>query len=106
MIPLPWPLLVIFLLMRALAGMTVGALIGWVVCLVAKIRPMALIADGALGTLGYIAGFTGCVLLWPKNTITYGTGPNPEWAAILGAALLPLFNELYRRNTRRTTSLS
>jgi hypothetical protein len=106
MISLSWPLLVIFLLMHALAGMAVGALTGWVVCLVAKIRPRALIADGVIGTFGYFAGFTGCVLVWPKNTITYGTGPNPEWAAVLGAALLALLNELYRRKTRRITSLS
>jgi uncharacterized membrane protein YjjB (DUF3815 family) len=106
MISISWPLLLIFLLMHALAGMAVGALTGWVVCLVAKIRPRALIADGVLGTFGYFAGFTGCVLVWPKNTITYGTGTNPEWAAVLGAALLPLLNELYRRKTRRTTSLS
>jgi len=106
MFPVSWPLLVIFLLMHALAGMAVGALTGWLACLVTKIRPWALVADGALGTFGYFAGFAGCVLVWPKNTISYGTGPNPEWAAVLVAALLPLVNELYRRKTRRTASLS
>jgi hypothetical protein len=103
---LPWPIFALFLLLHALAGMAIGALTGWVVCLVAKIRPRALVADLFFGTFGYFAGFTGCVLVWPKNTITYGTGPNPEWAAVVGAALLPLLNELYRRKTRRTTSLS
>jgi hypothetical protein len=103
---LPWPIVVLFFLLHALAGMAIGALTGWVVCLVAKIRPRALIADGVLGTLGYFAGFIGCVLVWPKNTITYGTGPNPEWAAVVAAVLLPLFNELYRWKSRRTVSLS
>lgn len=102
MLPLSWPLTVIFLLMHALAGMAVGALTGWLVCLVAKARPRALVADGILGILGYFAGFVGCVLVWPKNTITYGTGPNPQWAAVLVAASLPLLNELYRK-ARRTT---
>ena len=105
MVPIfPWPVLALFLLVHALVGMAVGALTGWVVCQVAKIRPRALVADGVLGTIGYFAGFTGCVLVWPKNTITYGTGPNPEWVAIIGAVLLPLFNELYRRKTHRTAS--
>lgn len=103
---LPWPIMALFLLLHALAGMAIGALTGWVVCVVAKIRPRALVADLFLGTFGYFAGFTGCVLVWPKNTITYGTGPNPEWAAVVGAALLPLLNGLYRRKIRRTTSLS
>ena len=102
MLPFSWPLSVIFLLMHALAGMVVGALTGWLVCLVAKVRPRALVADGILGIFGYFAGFVGCVLVWPKNTITYGTGPNPQWAAVLVGALLPLLNELYRK-TRRTT---
>ena|SRR5450432_465588 len=101
MLPFPWPLTVIFLLMHALAGMAVGALTGWLVCLVAKVRPRALVADGILGIFGYFAGFVGCVLVWPKNTITYGTGPNPQWAAVLVAAFLPLLNEVYRK-TRRT----
>jgi len=101
MLPLSRPLTVIFLLMHALAGMAVGALTGGLVCLVAKI-PRALVVDGILGIFGYFAGFVGCVLVWPKNTITYGTGPNPQWAAILVAAFLPLLNELYRK-TRRTT---
>lgn len=103
---LPWPIVALFLLLHVLAGMAIGALTGWVVCLVAKIRPRALVADLFLGTFGYFAGFTGCVLLWPKNTMTYGIGPNPEWAAVVGAALLPLLNELYRRKARRTTKLS
>jgi hypothetical protein len=103
---LPWPIVALALLLHALAGMAIGALTGWAVCLVAKIRPRALVADSFLGTFGYFAGFTGCVLVWPKNAITYGTGPNPEWAAVVGAALLPLLNELYRRKTRRNTSLS
>lgn len=106
MFPVSWPLLVIFLLMHALAGMAVGALTGWLVCLVGKVRPSALVADGLLGIFGYFAGFAGCVVVWPKNTISYGTGPNPEWAAVIVAALLPLLNELYRRRTRSTTSLS
>jgi hypothetical protein len=103
---LPWPIVTLFLLLHALAGMAIGALTGWVVCLVATIRSKALVADGVLGTFGYFAGFIGCVLVWPKNTMTYGTGPNPEWAAVVGAVLLPLLNELYRRKTRRITSLS
>jgi hypothetical protein len=101
---LPWPIVALFLLLHALAGMAIGAITGWVFCLVAKIRPRALVADLFLGTVGYLAGFTACVLVWPKNTMTYGTGPNPEWAAVVGAALLPLLNELYRRKTRGNTS--
>jgi len=103
---LPWPIVALFFLLHALAGMAIGALTGWVICLVAKVRPSALVADLFLGTFGYFAGFAGCVLVSPKNAFTYGTGPNPEWAAVAGAALLPLLNELYRRKTRRTTSLS
>jgi hypothetical protein len=103
---LPWPIVALFLLLHALAGMAIGALTGWIVCLIAKIRPRALVVDVILGAFGYFAGFTGCVLVWPKNTMTYGTGPNPEWVAVVGAALLPLLNELYRWKTRRTKSLS
>ena len=106
MLNIPWPIAVLFLLVHALGGMAIGALTGFVVCLVTKIRPVVLVADGVLGTLGYFAGFTGSVLVWPKDTITYGTGPNPEWAAVVGAVLLPVLNELYRGKTRRTTSLS
>jgi hypothetical protein len=86
--------------------MAIGAFTGWFVCLVMKIRRVALVADGVLGMLGYFAGFIGCVVVWPKNTMTYGTGPNPEWAAIVGAVFLPLLNELYRGKIRRTASLS
>jgi hypothetical protein len=102
MFPLSWPLTMVFLLLHALAGMAVGALTGWLVCLVAKVQPRTLVADGALGIVGYFAGFVCCVLVWPKNAITYGTGPNPQWAAVLVAAFLPLLNELYRK-TRRTS---
>ena len=91
MVPVfPWPILAFFLLLHALVGMAIGAITGGIVCLVAKIRPWVLVADGFLGTVGYFGGFIGCVLLWPKNTITYGTGPNPQLAAVVGAALLPL----------------
>ena len=99
---LPWPIVALFLLLHALAGMAIGAVSGWAVCLIGRIRPRALLVDGVIGTLGYLASFTGCVLVWPKNTMTYGTGPNAEWAAVVGAALLPLLYELYRRKTRTT----
>lgn len=102
---LQWPIVALFLLLHALAGMAIGALTGWVLCLVAKFRPMALVADGILGTFGYFAGFIGCVLVWPKNSMTYGTGPNPEWVAVVSAIFLPLLNELYRRKSCKTTSL-
>ena len=65
-----------------------------------------MLADGVLGIVGYFAAFTGCVLVWPKNMVTYGIGPNPQLAAVLGAALFPLLNELYRGKRHRTTSLS
>jgi hypothetical protein len=103
---LPWPIVAFFLLLHALAGMAIGAFTGYVVCLIAKTRRRALVADSFLGTFGYFASFIGCVVVWPKNTMTYGTGPNPQLAAVVGAALLPALNELYRRKKRKTTSLS
>jgi len=109
MFPLPWPIAALSLLLRALAGMAIGALTGWFVSLVTRRGSQAAVKDGFLGLFGYFAGFIGCIVVWPRNAITYRvegvTLINPEWVAIFGAVLFPLLNELYRWRKGSTTSL-
>jgi len=119
MFPVPWPVVVAYLLAYALAGIAIGALTGWLVSLIARNHPTALLKDGLLGSVGFLVGFFIAALMpWPRNTITYqlegGTTvsstmnsyQHPERVAIVVAILLPLLNELYRWRKRKTAQLA
>ena len=107
MFPLSWPVVAFFLLLRALAGMAIGALSGWLFSLMTRRGSEAVMRDGFLGVFGYFAAFIGCILVWPRNSITYQapgvTVVNPEWVAVFGAVFFPLLNELYRWRKSSTT---
>ena len=119
MFPISWAVAIASLLIFALLGSGIGAVTGWLVALITRSRPAALLKDGVLGSLGFLAGFFAAALMpWPRNTITYPLGSgtiaastmnryqHPERVAIFLAILLPLLNELYRWRKRQTTSLS
>jgi hypothetical protein len=106
----PWPLVGVYLVAYALSGLGIGALTGWLVALIERSRPAAVLKDGLLGSMGFLSGFFVAVLMpWHRNTITYrldgGTTvtstmnsyQHPERVAIVVAILLPLLSELHRR---------
>src|SRR5258706_16018644 len=100
---------IINLLSYALAGMAIGAFIGYLAFLVLKCEPRKILKDACLGSVGGLIGFIGCALTpWPENTISY-TLPggvavtstmsryqHPGGVAIALAVLLHLVYELYR----------
>jgi hypothetical protein len=118
MFPLPWPLVALSVAVYAAVGLAIGAATGWIIsqrrlALERKIR-----IDAMLGSLGFVAGFVGCVLIpWPQNTVveqlpgggtvatTMSRYQHPELVAILTALLLPLLYELSRLRKRHATAL-
>ena len=120
MFPLPWPIVVFYLLAYALAGMTIGVLTGWLISRMTGSKTRTLLKDGFLGSFGYLAGIFGCLFMpWPRNTISYrleggtvvtstmNTYQHPERVAFVVAILLPLLNELYRwRKAKRSSVLA
>jgi len=105
----PCPLVVAYLVVYALSGLGIGALTGWLVALIERNRPAAVLKDGLLGSVGFLTGFFVAALMpWHRNTITYrldggtvtstmNSYQHPERVAIVVAILLPLLSELYRR---------
>jgi uncharacterized membrane protein YeaQ/YmgE (transglycosylase-associated protein family) len=94
-------LTMIFLLLRAIAEMAIGALSGWLFSLITRRGSHAVLRDAFPGLFGYFAAFVGCIFAFPRNTVI-----NPEWVAVGGAVLLPLLNELYRWRRRKPASLA
>jgi uncharacterized membrane protein YeaQ/YmgE (transglycosylase-associated protein family) len=111
----PPPIVVIaFLLAYAVAGMTIGAVVGWLASWITKSGHQGLWKDIFLGSFGYLAGFIGCIFMpWPRNTVaerlagggtvatTMNAYQHPARVAIAVAVLLPLLNELYRLKRAR-----
>jgi hypothetical protein len=113
MFPVPWFVVALYLAAYAIVGMTIGAITGLAVSLLAKDARRKVLTDAFLGAFGYLAAWQACILLpWPRNTIKYrlegGTQvsstmnryQHPEWVAIIVAVILPLLYELYRRTRR------
>jgi hypothetical protein len=100
----------------AVAGLATGTVIGLLASLVLRIGMGGVLKDAGLGTLGFLAGFIGCVFLpWPENTITYYVGDtlvtstasrfqHPYWAGFVVAALLPLLHEFFRLRRLRLST--
>jgi len=119
MLPVPWPVIAIYVAADATAGLAIGAAVGWLISRYRMGIERKILTDAILGSLGFLAGFTGCTLVpWPQNTIieplssggTVATTMNryqhPERVAVLIAVLLPLLYELSRRRKRESTSLT
>lgn len=111
MIPVPWPVVVIYLLAYALAGMAIGAVIGWLLSRPTKVE---LLKDALLGSFGYISGFLVCAFMpWPENTVvdqldggtsvatTMNRYQHPHRVAIVLAIIFPVLHELYRWKKRK-----
>ncbi|HML15617.1 MAG TPA: hypothetical protein VK419_01275 [Bryobacteraceae bacterium] len=108
-----WP---IFL--EAVVGLAVGALIGMLVRILRRQPMTGVLADAALGALGFVGGAVGSVLMpYKQNTVTYHVGntivrtttrryQHPYRAAFVLAIALPVVWELFRyfRSRRATVS--
>ncbi len=102
-----------FLIVYALTGAAVGALVGFTLSFWLRLGAQSIWKDTLLGALGFVVGFvTSAVVPWPKNTIVYyanGTQvtstinrfQHPYLVALMLAILLPLANELYRSSRLR-----
>jgi hypothetical protein len=119
MIPVPWPVVVMYVLTYALAGMGIGAIIWWLVSRPTRGSRSGLLKDAFLGCLGYTGGFIVCAFLpWPQNTLveqldgggsvatTISRYQHPQRVAIALAILFPLLRELYRWRKREAISLT
>lgn len=113
MFPVPWFVVALYLAAYTIVGMTIGAIMGWAVSLLAKGVQRKVLADAFLGAFGYLAAWHASIFMpWPRNTITYrlegGTQvsstmnryQHPGRVAIITAIILPLLYELYRRRGR------
>ena len=113
----PIPIVIMFLVVYALAGMAIGALTGWITSLMTRCTRQGILKDAFLGLFGFLAGFVGCIFMpWPRNTISYSldgggvatstmnTYQHPERVAIVVAVLLPVLHELYRWRKRNSAS--
>jgi hypothetical protein len=114
-LPIPWTLVVVFLIAYAVAGMWIGALSGWLGMWIIKGDSQGLEKDAYLGGFGFLAGFIGCAYMpWPKNTVvevlkggittttTMNRYQHPARVAVVMAVLLPLLHGVYRYKRTRT----
>src|SRR5690348_15126172 len=70
MLPVPWPVVPIYAALYAVAGLTIGAAIGWIISRYRTGIERKILTDAILGSLGFVAGFIGCALVpWPQNTV-------------------------------------
>jgi uncharacterized membrane protein YeaQ/YmgE (transglycosylase-associated protein family) len=112
---LPLIAVIFALVLSAIAGMAIGVLSGWLTSLITKRGSKGTLWNIFLGSLGFLAGLIGCMLIpWPTNTVVenlQGGGTvattmpryqHPERVAIVLAVLLPLLHELYRFKRART----
>jgi hypothetical protein len=119
MFPVAWPIVVIFAMVHAVAGMGIGAIIGWLVSQRTKSGRYGVLKDALLGCLGYVTGFVLCVLMpWPENTVveqldgggsvatTMSSYQHPFRVAVAFAVLFPLLREIYLWKKRRDVSLT
>jgi uncharacterized membrane protein YeaQ/YmgE (transglycosylase-associated protein family) len=110
MLTVPWFVVALYLAAYAIAGMAIGTVTGWVTSQMTKCTRHGIWKDASLGSLGFLAGFIGCMLMpWPTNTVVKqleGGGSvvttmsryyqHPLPVAVFLAILFPVFHELYR----------
>lgn len=109
MIPNSPIFVIINLILYAIAGVAIGALIGLLASLVTKSGLQGIWKNALLGSFGFLAGFTACVYMpWHENTVTERLDggvtvttttamyQHPFRVAIVVSVLLPLLHELYR----------
>jgi uncharacterized membrane protein YeaQ/YmgE (transglycosylase-associated protein family) len=77
--------------------MAIGAVAGLLASVIFRVGVGGILRDALLGLAGIFIGAFGTAILFPRNTVTTNSGLNPNVIAIITAALLPLFHELYRR---------
>ena len=119
MFPVSWFVVAISLVAYATAGLAIGAATGWLISRLRMGSQQNILNDALLGSLGYLAGFFGCIFMpWPRNTVisqlpgggtvatTMSRYQHPERVAIVIAVLLPLLYELSRRKNRPGASLT
>jgi hypothetical protein len=114
-----WFVVAISLVAYATAGLAIGAATGWLISRLRMGSQQNILNDALLGSLGYVAGFFGCIFMpWPRNTVitqlpgggtvatTMSRYQHPERVAIVIAMLFPLLYELSRRKNRPGASLT
>lgn len=113
MFPVPWFVVVLYLVAYAVAGMAVDALTGWLASVLTRVGRKKLLNDAFFGAFGYLAGYIICALApWPRNTVieqlpgggtvatTLNSYQHPERVAIVLAIFFPLLYELLRRKAQ------
>ncbi len=119
MLPVLWPVVVMYVVAYALAGMAIGVISGWVVSRMTKARRPGLVKDALLGLFGYVGGIISCALMpWPENTVveqlpsggsvatTMSRYQHPQRVAVVLAILFPLLLELYKWKKHKPASLT
>jgi uncharacterized membrane protein YeaQ/YmgE (transglycosylase-associated protein family) len=119
MFPVPWPIVVMYVVAYALAGMAIGAITGWVVSRMTKGRRPGLVKDALLGSFGYVGGIISCALMpWPVNTVveqlsgggsvvtTMSRYQHPQRVAVALAILFPLLLEVYKWKKHKSAPLT
>jgi uncharacterized membrane protein YeaQ/YmgE (transglycosylase-associated protein family) len=115
MIPIPWTIVVVFVVVYAVAGLWIGGLSGWLGRRIMKGDSRGFEVDAFLGAFGFLAAYIGCAYMpWPENTVveslkgggyvttTMNRYQHPSRVAVVMAVLLPLLHEIYRyKLTRR-----
>lgn len=92
--PSPSYVLLAWLMLPLLvAGAVVGALVGTTVAVALKNRFAGIPMDALLGALGFVTVF----FRWPLDRNYLGNAIPPYPQAFVGAIVLPLFHERYRR---------
>lgn len=116
MFTVPWFVVALYLAAYAIAGMAIGTATGWVTSRRTKCVRQGIWKDAFLGSLGFLAGFIGCMLIpWPTNTVvdslegggsvltTMNRYQHPLPVAVFLAVLFPFFRGLYRWKKLGTT---
>jgi hypothetical protein len=114
MVPNSPILTIYFLLLTSIEGMVIGAVVGWLISFVSKIRPRRIGKNALLGACGFLAGLLGAAYIpWHENTISYHLSggvqvtstanfyQHGDRVAVIIAILLPLAFELNRVRMRK-----
>jgi hypothetical protein len=109
MFPVPWPVVALYLCAFAIAGMVIGAVVGYLAYRIIAVNQLRLLKDALLGAFGYLGGLIGCAFMpWPENTVienlegggtvstTMGRYQHPHGVAVILAILFPLIYQVYR----------
>lgn len=119
MLSVVWPIIVMYVVACALAGMAIGAITGWMISRITKGRRSRLVRDAILGSFGYVGGIISCALIpWPENTVveqlsgggsvatTMSRYQHPQRVAVALAILFPVLLDLYKWKNHKSVPMA